>query len=65
MFFPVWRTSDDLDFDLQDRIDLGDDSDSFVFDNLHCAFQDNIDAERFSSNGCQVVAGAFTVMIGG
>ena len=58
MFFPVWRTSDDLDFDLQDRIDLGDDSDSFVFDNLHCAFQDNIDAERFSSNGCQVVAGA-------
>ena len=58
MFFPVWRTADDLDFDLQDRIDLGDDSDSFVFDNLHCAFQDNIDAERFSSNGCQVVAGA-------
>ena len=57
MFFPVWRTRDDLDYDLDDRLDLGASSDSFVFDNLHCAFQDNTDSVGYSSNGCQVVAG--------
>ncbi len=57
MFFPVWRSQDDLDFDLDDRLDLGASSDSFVFDNLHCAFHDNTDTVGYSSNGCQVVAG--------
>lgn len=58
MFFPVWRTRDDLDFDLEDTIDLGGSATSFVFDNLHCAFADNVDRPGYSSNGCQVVAGA-------
>lgn len=60
IFFPVWRTVDDLDFDLNDRLDLGTTGGEgdFVFDNLHCAFQMNVDAERFSGNGCQVVAGS-------
>lgn len=58
MFFPVWRTKDDLDFDAEDRIDLGMSSGTFVFDNLHCAFADNVDRPGFSSNGCQVVSGA-------
>ncbi len=57
MFFPVWRTRDDLDFDLDDLLDLGSSAEDFVFDNLHCAFHDNIDSIGFSSNGCQVVAG--------
>ena len=53
-FFPVWRSSDDFDFDLSDRPDLDGD---FVFDNLHCAYHDNIDTPGFSSAGCQVVCG--------
>ena len=57
MFFPVWRSRDDLDFDLNDMLDTGTSPDSFVFDNLHCAFQDNTDTPGFSSNGCQVIAG--------
>ena len=57
MFFPVWRSRDDLDFDLDDKLDLGASPASFVFDNLHCAFQDNTDSVGFASNGCQVVAG--------
>jgi hypothetical protein len=57
VFFPVWRTSDDLDYDLDDWADLGGKNQTFVWDNLHCAFHDNIDTPGFSSNGCQVVAG--------
>ncbi len=57
MFFPVWRNRDDLDFDLDDLLDLGASAGSFVFDNLHCAFHDNVDTAGFSSNGCQVVCG--------
>lgn len=57
MFFPVWRSADDLDYDLNDRLDLGQSNESFVFDNLHCAFHDNVDTPGYSSNGCQVVAG--------
>jgi hypothetical protein len=53
-FFPVWRNSDDVDFDLSDRPDLDGD---FVYDNLHCAYHDNIDTAGFSSAGCQVVCG--------
>jgi hypothetical protein len=48
-FFPVWRSSDDLDFDLDDKPDLDGD---FVFDNLHCAYHDNLDTAGFSSAGC-------------
>lgn len=57
MFFPVWRSADDNDYDLNDRLDLGQNNDSFVFDNLHCAFHDNVDTPGYSSNGCQVIAG--------
>lgn len=57
IFFPVWRTRDDVDFDSSDRIDLGSGPAHFVWDNLHCAYQDNLDHPSFSSNGCQVVAG--------
>lgn len=57
MFFPVWRNADDLDFDLADRLDTGRASDDYPWDNLHCAFHDNIDTPSFSSNGCQVVSG--------
>lgn len=54
IFFPVWRSADDLDFDLNDRPDLDGD---IVADNLHCAYHDNIDTPGFSSAGCQVVSG--------
>ncbi|MGH2341434.1 peptidoglycan-binding domain-containing protein [Segnochrobactraceae bacterium EtOH-i3] len=56
-FFPVWRTSDDLDFDLSDRVDLGSSSGSYFWDNLHCAYHDNLETSGFSSAGCQVVCG--------
>ncbi len=58
MFFPVWCTRHDLDFDVADDIDLGQTAETFVFGNLHCAFADNVDRPGFSSNGCQVVSGA-------
>lgn len=54
VFFPVWRTSDDLDYDLADAPDLDGD---LVWDNLHCAYHDNLDTPGFSSAGCQVVCG--------
>ncbi|MDG2529084.1 peptidoglycan-binding domain-containing protein [Caulobacter endophyticus] len=58
MFFPVWRNADDLDFDLADRLDTsGRVPDNYPWDNLHCAFHDNVDTPGFSSNGCQVVSG--------
>lgn len=58
MFFPVWRNSDDLDFDLFDRLDTsGRTPGSYPWDNLHCAYHDSIDTPMFSSNGCQVVSG--------
>lgn len=53
-FFPVWRNSDDMDFDLSDRPDLDGD---LVWDNLHCAYHDNLDTPGFSSAGCQVICG--------
>jgi len=56
-FFPVWRSFDDEDFDAADQLDLGQSSDSIVFDNLHCAYVDNPSSPGFSSNGCQVVCG--------
>lgn len=54
IFFPVWRTTDDLDYDLNDVADL---DGGFVYDNLHCAYHDNLDRAGFSSAGCQVVCG--------
>jgi len=54
VFFPVWRTIDDLDYDLDDRPDLDGD---LVWDNLHCAYHDNLDTPGYSSAGCQVVCG--------
>lgn len=58
MFFPVWRNTDDLDYDLADRLDTsGRTPDAYPWDNLHCAHQDNLDRPGFSSNGCQVIAG--------
>jgi len=55
-FQPVWRTADNLDYDLQDRLDFGSSSGDFVWDNIHCAYSDNPEA-GYSSAGCQVVCG--------
>jgi len=55
-FFPVWRTVDNLTFDLSDKLDLGSDSGDFVWDNLHSAYTDSLDG-AYSSAGCQVVCG--------
>lgn len=54
IFFPAWRTRDDTDFDLADELD---NDGGFVFDNLHCAYNDSTDVPGFGSAGCQVVAG--------
>lgn len=53
-FFPVWRTSDDLDYQLDDILD---NDGGMVWDNLHCAANNNLDIANFGSAGCQVVAG--------
>ncbi len=55
---PVWRTADDLDFQGDDRVET-----EPVFDNLHCARQSTVSAPKYSSNGCQVVAGEAGVSI--
>ena len=56
-FFPGWRTRDDLDYDADDRIDLGRNVRDYFWDNLHCAYHDSLDQPGYSSAGCQVVAG--------
>jgi hypothetical protein len=56
-FFPIWRTLDDLDYDAADQVDLGATGASFFWDNLHCAYHDNLQTPGFSSAGCQVVCG--------
>lgn len=48
---PHRRTKDDLDFDPEDRVEIGNPS-----DNLHAAFCGTISGE-YSSAGCQVVVG--------
>ncbi len=53
-WFPVWRSRDDHDYELDDMID---NEGAFVWDNLHSAYNDNIDRPRFASAGCQVVCG--------
>jgi hypothetical protein len=66
MFFPVWRNSDDLDYDLNDRLDRsGVTPDLYPWDNMHCAHADNVDMPKFSSNGCQVIAGRPTMPANG
>lgn len=55
-FQPVWRTADNLDYDLKDRLDFGSGSGDFVWDNIHCAYYDNPET-GYSSAGCQVVCG--------
>ena len=53
----IQRTADDADFDLEDRWEVG----RIAGDNIHCAFHmgvdENIPDSRFSSAGCQTVAG--------
>lgn len=55
-FFPVWRTIDNLSFDLSDKLDLGSNSGDFVWDNIHSAYTDSLDG-AYSSAGCQVICG--------
>lgn len=57
IFFPVWRTADNTDFDLKDKLDFGSSPGDFVFDNIHCAYDENPE-HGYSSAGCQVVCGA-------
>jgi lysozyme family protein len=54
-FFPVWRTVDNLTYDLADKADFGGENGTFVWDNIHSAYYD--DLGRYSSAGCQVVCG--------
>lgn len=49
---PIQRTSDDLDYDLEDPEDVEN-----PFDNLHAAWCAGVGATEFSSAGCQVVVG--------
>lgn len=49
---PIRRTSDDLDYDLEDPADVEN-----PYDNLHAAWCAGVGATDFSSAGCQVVVG--------
>ena len=49
---PVQRSSDDLDFDTDDRVEF-----EQPFDNLHAAWSHGVDHESYASAGCQVVVG--------
>ncbi len=49
---PVWRTSDDSDYDGDDDLQF-----ATAFDNMHCGRQPNPALPGYSSNGCQVIAG--------
>lgn len=48
---PVKRTSDDFDFDMKDRIEVGN-----VHDNIHAAWS-KINSTTMASAGCQVISG--------
>jgi hypothetical protein len=49
---PIRRTGDDLDYDEEDRVE-------FVrpFDNIHAAWCQGINYDRYASAGCQVIVG--------
>jgi hypothetical protein len=49
---PVQRSSDDLDFDTDDRVEF-----EQPFDNLHAAWSHGVDHASYASAGCQVVVG--------
>ena len=49
---PVQRTTDDLDFDADDRVDF-----EQPFDNLHAAWSPDVDHDSFAGAGGQVVLG--------
>jgi peptidoglycan hydrolase-like protein with peptidoglycan-binding domain len=53
-FFPVWRTADDTDYDLSDKLDT---SPALVWDDLHAAWCADPSSPHYASAGCQVVAG--------
>jgi hypothetical protein len=49
---PVRRSSDDLDYDLDDRVEYDN-----PHDNLHCGWFGSIDSDSYASAGCQVIMG--------
>ena len=49
---PVQRTSDDVDFDADDRVEF-----EQPFDNLHAAWSQGVNHDSFASAGCQVIVG--------
>jgi len=49
---PIRRTSDDLDYDMEDPAEVEN-----PYDNLHAAWCADVGADDFSSAGCQVVVG--------
>ncbi|WP_298854884.1 peptidoglycan-binding domain-containing protein [uncultured Ruegeria sp.] len=49
---PIWRTGDDSDYEGDDRLLYFQ-----AFDNLHCGRRIDMNTPKFSSLGCQVVAG--------
>lgn len=49
---PIRRSSDDFDFENDDRVEF-----SNPFDNLHAAWCQGVDATDYASAGCQVVVG--------
>jgi hypothetical protein len=48
----VRRTFDDLDFDLDDRVEY-----TWPYDNIHAAYTESLRSGYFASAGCQVVMG--------
>ena len=49
---PVQRSSDDSDFDADDRVEF-----EQPFDNLHAAWSHGVDHDSYASAGCQVIVG--------
>lgn len=49
---PVRRSDDDLDYELDDRVEY-----ATPYDNLHAAYTQSVDTTNFASAGCQVVVG--------
>lgn len=49
---PILRTSDDLDFDTDDRVEYNN-----PHDNIHCGWFQSLSSDNFASAGCQVIMG--------